>query len=482
VDIEGKVTFAGMVRDAKDPQRMYNFWRTMQTEFIALQPKAPWIMEEGQVEGHENRWREANTKNLPYLLYKGTSISGKPSPAPQRQPMPAIPTGIVQATVDAAQDMQAVSGIRFDATANERMYDESGKALRELKRVGDLGNFHYIDNLARSLRHTGRILIDLIPKIYDTRRVLTILREDDTEQEAIIDPTLGTGHAQQQGPQGKVMRLYNPKVGEYEVTVTIGPSYATKRSEAADSMLNFIKVFPPAAAVAGDLIAKNMDWPGAEEIAARLQTTLPPALQDKAMENLPAEAKGVVGSLLQQLQSLKQERDKALALLGDKEKDREIDRSKIAADYETKMTDIATGFKETILKLLADQGQQNEAQFAKIAADFETKSRQMVLDFILEQQRMTEERELEREKLEQERELSAEELAANVMLEGEKIDSTERTAGKTVKTKEGSGAKERKAESRHQAPVINIHIGGGKKKISKAADGSYTSEEVPDDK
>lgn len=488
VDIEGKVTFAGLIRDAKDPQRMVNYWETHKTEFIALQPKAPYIMEEGQVEGHEAQWRQANNKLFPYLLYKSTSIAGKPAPAPQRQAMPALSPALVEATQQAEQHMQATTGVRFDATLNERMYDESGKALRELKRVGDLGNFHYIDNLARSLRHTGRILIDIIPKVYDTRRVLTILREDDTEQEAIIDPTLGTGHKQQTDQTGKVLRIYNPKVGEYEVAVTIGPSYATKRSESADSMLNFVKAFPPAAAVAGDLIAKNMDWPGAEEIAARLQTTLPPALQDKSLENLPAEAKGVVGSLLQQLQGLKQERDKALALLGDKEKDREIDRSKIAADYDTKMTDIAAGFQETILKLLADQGQQNEAQLQKIAADFEAKSRQMVVDFVLEQQKMAQERELEEERMEQERELSADELAANVMVEGERIDSAERTADadrdsteRTAKATAGAKAKEgkqKKGESRAQAPVINIHIGGGKKKITKGTDGSYTSEEV----
>ena len=131
-------------------------------------PKAPYIGAEGQFEGHEKRWNRANDQAFPYLQYKPTDVGGKLVPPPQRQPFAGPPQGVVAAKMAAAQDMQATTGIRFDATLQERMYDESGKALRELKRVGDLGNFHYVDNLARSLRHTGRILIDLIPKVYDT--------------------------------------------------------------------------------------------------------------------------------------------------------------------------------------------------------------------------------------------------------------------------------------------------------------------------
>lgn len=356
VDVEGKVTYSGLIRDAKDPQRMYNYWCTLETEMVALMPKAPWIMEEGQVEGHEKQWKEANLKSVPYLLYKGTSITGKPAPAPQRQQFQGPPTAIVQAKIAAAQDMQATTGIRFDATQQERMYDESGKALRELKRVGDLGNFHYVDNLARSLRHTGRILIDAIPKYYDTRRVITILREDDSEEQVTLDPNLGVSHQTKPGANGQVEKLYNPNVGKYDVAVTIGPTFATKRAEAADSMINFLKVLPNSAPLIGDLIAKNMDWPGAEEIATRLASMLPPQALEKAMDDLPPEGKAMVQSLTTQMKQLQQERDKAIALLGDKEADRQIDRDKNAIsadkvnkDFEAKLTDIVAKMSETLM-------------------------------------------------------------------------------------------------------------------------------------
>jgi len=374
IDVEGKITLAGLIRDAKDPQRMYNYWCTTETEMNALLPKAPFIMEEGQVEGHEKRWQDANVKNYPYLLYRGVNISGKPAPAPQRQQFSGPPAGVVAAKIAAAQDMQATTGIRFDATLNERMYDESGKALRELKRVGDLGNFHYVDNLARSLRHTGRILIDLIPKIYDTPRVLTILREDDSEEQVGIDPSLSKPAGETQTPEGQTRKLYNPKLGEYDVAVTVGPSFATKRAEAADSMLQFMKAVPQAGPMIGDLIAKNMDWPGAEEIATRLAASLPPNLLGKDMSNFPPEAKAMLSALQMQLQQLTQEHQRAIAIIGDKEADREIEREKIARDLEGKITVALVNAESKMVSIMDTEMKRIGDMVGSIQQQFELQS------------------------------------------------------------------------------------------------------------
>lgn len=403
IDIEGKPVLAGIIRDAKDSQNMYNFWSTSETELIALAPKAPWVLEEGQVEGYEDMWKGANNKSLPYLLYRGTNIGGKPSPPPQRQQFAGPPNGIVQAKIAAAQDMQATTGIRFDATLQERNYDESGKALRELKRIGDIGNFHYIDNFSRSLKHTGNIIIDLIPKIYDTPRIATILREDGGEERVKIDPTMGKPHDKRNMPDGRVEQIYNPKWGRYDVTVTIGPSYATKRQEAAESMMQFLKVMPQAAPVVADLVAKNMDWPGAEEIYARLASMLPPHLQNKKLEMLPPEAKAMVGSLLQQMQQLKAEHDKAVALLGDKERDRAIEREglanereSIARDFEAKMAKVLADVETKLAIAQAKTGGDNSGmqhaelalKFEKIQLDFEAKIAKLMMD--MEAKRMQE--------------------------------------------------------------------------------------------
>jgi hypothetical protein len=369
-EVEGKVDLAGLIRDAKDPARMYNYWVTAETEQLALMPKAPFIMEEGQVEGHEQRWKQANNKNYPYLLYKGVNLGGKPAPPPQRQQFAGPPAGVVQAKISAAQDIQAVTGIRFDATLQERTYDESGKALRELKHTGDLGNFHYVDNLARSLRHTGRILIDLIPKIYNSPRVLTILRDDDSEDRVHIDPTLSTAHGERTGSDGKTQKLYNPKLGRYDVAITIGPSYATKRAEAGEQMINFLKAVPTVAPLVTDLIAKNMDWPEADQLYARLASQLPPAMNAPNLKDLEPKVKAMILSMQQENQHLKQENQQAKALLGDKEADRQIARDQIKVqdkkadhDFEAKLTNIAMQMETKLAAVAQKMEQSNQAAF-----------------------------------------------------------------------------------------------------------------------
>lgn len=428
IDIEGKVILSGLARPAKDPQRMYNFWCTSETELIALAPKAPWVLEEGQVEGYENMWRDANTKSMPYLIYKGTNIGGKPAPPPQRQQFAGPPVGVVNAKIGAAQDMQAVTGIRFDATQQERMYDESGKALRELKRVGDLGNFHYVDNLSRSLRFTGIQLVDAIPKYYDTRRVLTILREDDSEEQIEINPQLGKPY-EQKTIGDAVKRLYNPKIGEYAVTVTVGPNFATKRAEAADSMLAFMKAVPQSGPLIGDLIAKNMDWPGAEEIGSRLT---PPHLADKGLEKLDPAARGIVATLTQQLQQTQQQLDTAAAMLGDKDKDLAIDQDKIDKDFQAKMAQIQAGITETVMKLQAETQQDNQAQLVKISKEFEARVMEMLLDFKLsvaeldlKREQATAEHQLNREATAEQLAMDRENNAAQVKIKQEQAKSKE---------------------------------------------------------
>jgi hypothetical protein len=351
-DIEGKVLLSGVVRNAKDSQRMYNYWRTAETELVALAPKAPWVVEEGQIEGHEDEFKMANIRSMPYLSYKGTSIAGTPAPPPQRQQFAGVPAGVVQAAQGAAQDMMATTGIRFDATMNERMIDESGKAIRELRRSGDVGNFHFVDNLARSLRRTGEILVELIPLIYADARTITILREDDKEEQVGIDPSLPNAAGEMRRPQdGKRIKLFNPKVGKYGVTVTVGPSYATKRIEASENMMNFARAMPQTAALIADLIAKNQDWPGAEEIAARLAKTLPPNLLQPDMKDVTPQIQAIISSQEAQIKDLSQKLQQAIAAVTDKKADREVLMEQIKHDFEARLLKIAADTETKIAAL-----------------------------------------------------------------------------------------------------------------------------------
>lgn len=361
IDIEGKAKLSGIVRNAKDPQRMVNYWDTAMTEIIALQPKAPWIGEEGQFEGHEDEWKNANVKNQPYLSYKGTSVNGTLAPPPQRQLMAGVPAGIQQALQNAAQNMMAVTGIRFDATQNERMIDESGKAIRELRRSGDLGAYHYVDNLARSLRRAGEILVELIPKIYHQARVVTILREDDKEEQVKIDPNLNRPMGEEKKPDGKSRKLFNPNFGKYGVTVTIGPSYATKRIEASENMMAFMKALPQTAALVVDLFAAAQDWPGAEQIAARLAKTIPPQLMSPDMKDVSPQVQAILSGQENSIKQLSEQLRQAMAGLQDKNADRALEADKISKDFEAKL-----------LKVVSDTETKMAAIQEKATANFNT--------------------------------------------------------------------------------------------------------------
>ena len=359
VDIEGKVTLSGIIRSAVEPQRLFNYAHTSMVEVIALQPKAPYIGAEGQFEGHEDKWQNANIKSYPYLEYNPVALQGQVLSAPQRQPPPQASSGWQQLNEAFAQDMMATTGIRFDATLQERVVDESGRALRELRRSSDTGTLHYYDNLCRTLKHVGEMFIDLIPKVIDTRRMVTILREDDTEEQVMIDPNAEKPYAKGRHPlTNKVLKIFNPTIGKYGVTVTIGPSYASKRIESAESMMDFVRAMPQTAQLVADLIAKNQDWPEAEQFAARLAKALPPGLlTPPEMDDLPPQVQALIGSLQKQLQALTQQFAAAQKELTDKRGDQAI---RIDANQKN--------FEEALLKVVADV----ETKMAKVQAGIET--------------------------------------------------------------------------------------------------------------
>lgn len=360
IDIEGRAKLSGIVRHAKDPQRMFNYWRTLETEMIALAPKAPWLLAEGQDEGYEQEFKTANTRNIPALHYRPISLGGNPVPPPTRQQFAGVPAGIVNAVQGAAQDMMATTGIRFDATQAERTMDESGVALRSLRQSTDLGSFHYGDNYIRSLRHTGAIYVDLLPKTLTRRQMMTILREDDEEERVMIDPHAPKAYDEQRGPDGKMLKVFNPNIGMYGVTVTIGPSFATKRIEAAQSMLEFAKALPQAASLIMDLIAKNMDWEGADVIATRLAKAVPPQFMTADQKDISPQVQAIMQQMQQQLQQMAQERQQLLQALNEKNTDRQIE-----------MDGINKKFEAQLLKIVADFESKQAATEQKATTSFE---------------------------------------------------------------------------------------------------------------
>jgi hypothetical protein len=302
--LDGERQLISMIRYAKDAQRAYNYWSSSETETIALAPRAPFIGVEGQFEGHETKWRDANSRNFPYLEYKQKLIGGQPAPPPMRQVYEPPIQAISMARMQAADDLKATMGM-FDASLGAQGNETSGKAILARQREGDVANFHLIDNLSRAMKHLGRILLDLIPKIYDTARVIRIIGLDEEQKTVRINQP--SGDVDDEGLE----KIYDLSVGKYDVSVTVGPSFASKRQEAAESMMQLTQSYPALMQVAGDLMVRNMDWPGAEEISQRLKMLLPPEIkQQEDQQGQPQQQ--IPPAVLQQFMSQNEQLTAAL--------------------------------------------------------------------------------------------------------------------------------------------------------------------------
>jgi len=290
VSVDGKRHIFGLVRFAKDPQRMVNYWETAATESIALAPKAKWLIAEGQDEGHENEWAKANISAMPVLRYKNTDVDGQPAPPPQRlQPEPP-PVGVLNALAVSTNNLREVLGIADPA---QRINGNvSGKALLSERQQSDNATYHYYDNFTRSLQHAGRIILEWIPTYYDQEREMRILGDDGQPKVVVINQKKTTA-------EGEVIEN-NISVGEYEIVMDTGPGYNSKREQALDAMTELMKV-PELAQVMGDLYFRNSDFPGSEVIADRLAAANPLSQIDENSD-IPPQAQMAIKQLQEQLQ------------------------------------------------------------------------------------------------------------------------------------------------------------------------------------
>ncbi len=318
VNVEGKRYFRSLIRDAKDSQSMFNYWRTTSTEMIALSPRTPFIGKKGAFNSDIDKWQTANTTSHAFIEYDGVE-------PPQRQAMPAPAAGLIQEAMNSSDDIKSIIGI-FDAGMGAQGNETSGKAILARQRESDTSTFHFIDNLSRAIRHTGRILVELIPSVYTRDRVIRVLGEDKQPQNVQLGQPTVT-------PEG-VERIYDLTVGKYDVTVETGASYTTKREEAAEQMLELIRVMPQAAPLISDLLVKNLDWNGSEEIAERLAMMLPDQVkgQNPQVQQLQQQHAMQMQQAQQALQQTQAQLSQASQQLQALQLDHMIDAEKVKID------------------------------------------------------------------------------------------------------------------------------------------------------
>jgi hypothetical protein len=326
-EVDGQIYISGLVRNAKDAQRMYNYWTSQEAEMLALAPKAPFIGYGGQFEGYEMQWKTANTTNWPYLEVNPdvTDGMGAVLPLPQRAAPPLPQTGLIQAKMGASDDIKSTTG-QYDSSLGATSNERSGRAILAREKQGDTGTYHYVDNLARAIRHVTRQLVDLIPKIYDTERIARIVGLDGEVGMVKINPMQPEPVKEIRDMETGIVieKIYNPGVGKYDVVVTTGPSYMTKRQEAMDAMTQLLQANPNLWSVAGDLFIKNMDWPGAQEMAERFAKTIDPKLLESTDKDPALQAAE------QQIGALQAELDNVFGML------QNVNKSIEAQDMERK--------------------------------------------------------------------------------------------------------------------------------------------------
>lgn len=339
---------SSVVRYAKDAQQLYNFSRSVGAEVMGLQPKAPYLVTAKQVAGLEQFWAAANQSNRPYLPYN----PDQNAPPPMRVPPPVPSSAVLNEIQLAAEDMKRTTGI-YDASLGARSNETSGVAIAQRKMESQNGTSVYADNMVKAITHTGKILVAMIPRVYDTQRAIRILGADDQEKQVIINAVM-------QGEYGEVP-VNDLTVGRYDVRISVGPSFQTRRAEAADGMMQFLQAVPQAAPVAADLIASMQDWPEADRIAERLRKMLPPGMAEDDDQPDPAQQQAMMQqqqAAMAQQQAQQMAQEASLREQVAKAAKAEADAKKADAEAEKARFELAqmTGQVDAALRAASQQG------------------------------------------------------------------------------------------------------------------------------
>ena len=375
LNVDGKVIRKGQVRDLKDPARMVNYAYSETVQTLALQNKIPYMGAAEAIEGYEDQWKTANTSDESILFWNAYDQDGKELPKPERQPSAVMPAAQIQLLQLSTEQMRAASGQQA-SNFGIRSEAQSGIGIQRLKVQGEIATFHFPDNLTRALRYEAKVLLDLIQKYYDSRRVVRILGLDGEEQSAILDPNQQEAYKEEEKIAGQGMaieRIFNPNVGLYDVVISVGPSFQTQRQESAVAladMSNHAKD-PLSASILSYLAVKSADFAGSDEAAEMLRKALPPEFHDDKdrQPQIPPQVAQQMQMMGQQMQMMQQALQETQGKLQEAEAgaQTQIQKAMIDADTKLKQAEIDAAAKQQQAEIDAE----NEAAIAIRKANIE---------------------------------------------------------------------------------------------------------------
>jgi len=358
--VDGKIIWYGIGRWAKDPQRAYNLARTAISETIAQQPQSKYWVTAEQAKGHTQKWSEAHQKNFPFLLY---NADPKAPGAPPRMGAADIPSALITESQISAQEIDMVTGI-FAPDVGAPNSANSGRQEIARQQQGAVSTYNYQDNMAKAHKLTYEILVDLIPKIYDTERELRILGSDGAEDYVKVNTFA-------EGPRGERIKINDLSVGRYDTTITVGPSFSTQRQEASETYNQMLQGNPQIFPYIGDLIFKSMDLPYSEDIADRLKAMLPPEIQQQMNEGEGGQQDPAVQAAMQQAQMAMQQVEQQAQM---------IQEQGAQIQQEANDVDIAKSEVEKLIAKLETEQARFEAKVAKEMANVAQKDAKLTID------------------------------------------------------------------------------------------------------
>jgi hypothetical protein len=339
----GKRDLAGCIRVAKDAQITYNFERNAGYEAVAVGPKAPWLAPVEAIEGHEDKWKRANAANIAYLPFNTVDEQGNQlQHKPERVSPAGIAAGWAHLAENSKNDIQAALG-GFESGVGNNPNDQSGRAVLALQDRQDVGTFHYVDNLALSIAHCGRVLTQVWPVIYDQKQVVRIIGEEEEPEFVTVDPKAPKGYSEQMSATGQKLVTINPGVGKYDVRAVVGPAFQTKQQEFAAELGEVISGNPQMLSMVGDMWVKARNFPEADKLAKRFKAMLPPQVQQaegEGQQQIPPEVQMVLQQAQQEIQGLQQQLQEA--------------QSGMAVDFQAQFEAEREATKRYIAELYAD--------------------------------------------------------------------------------------------------------------------------------
>ncbi len=375
----------GLIRPSKDPQRLNNYLASNMAEAAVKQAKSPWLAAIEAIEGHETEWSNAGEESN-YLPYNGVDQEGNQIAMPSRTDIDSRLPGYGQLIELGSRRVQASVGM-YQAAVGAPSNEKSGKAIQERQDESDVSTYHYTDNLSQSIQHAGRIIMQMIPHVYDVPRMQRILGEDGTADNVRVDPNSAKPYDQIKTGAGGVLKVINPHIGKYDVIVTIGPSFSSKRQEAATIIGDLVTSDPGLMQMFGDLWLKNMDFPGAQEMAKRAKKLVPPEVADKDEDEakMPEEVERGLTQLVQVLQQRDQQIDAKMEQISEASTQAKKDINQARVDRAQAQTERANvkaeraALQTEITKLQA-QARDLIAQKGQLEADISAKQNDLRKD------------------------------------------------------------------------------------------------------